>query len=159
MEGNICEFLVFLDALLTAELPSLFKNRGLFAACSEEPPQVGPAFERGRKSWPFCPCLELGGRQTIATFPVHNFKSWVSCVIARFTEHKRVVMTETKHFKALNRFNVSKRSERHTLVTPAGQIGNATVEMQQKLRPNMHKTTFYKAIATASLRVKSFKCS
>jgi hypothetical protein len=29
-------------------------------------------------------------------------------------------------------------------VTPAGQIGNATVEMPQKLRPNMHKTTFYK---------------
>jgi hypothetical protein len=47
----------------------LFKNRGLFAACSAEPPQVGPAFESGRTIRPFCPCLELAGRQTITTFP------------------------------------------------------------------------------------------
>ena len=59
--------------------------------------------QRGRKSWPFCPCLGLGGRQTIATFPVHNFKSWVSCVIVRFTKLKRVVMGETQLFKALSR--------------------------------------------------------
>ena len=78
----------------------LFKNRGLFAASSDEPQQVGPAFERGRNNWPLSPCLELGGRQTIATFTT---SSWVSSVIVRFTMHKRVVMGETKLFKALNR--------------------------------------------------------
>jgi len=76
-EGNICELLVFLDALLTAELHAFFQKQKTF-------------------------CLVLGGSQTIATFPVHNFKSWVSSMIVRFTNHKRVVVGETKLFKAFN---------------------------------------------------------
>jgi len=53
VEGNVCELLVFLDALLTVELNAFVQKQKTF-------------------------CLELGGGQTIATFPVHNFKSWVS---------------------------------------------------------------------------------
>ena len=134
----------------------LFKNRGLFAASSEEPQQVGPAFERGRNNWPLSPCLELGGRQTIATFTT----SWVSSVILRFTMHKRVVMGETKLFKALNRLLRKMIQCLKAFGMPhAGDPCWSGWKWDKISGQTCIKQPFNKPIANAFLKVQSFKCS
>jgi len=62
--------------------------------------------------------------------------------------------TQTKLFKALNQLNckmIHCWSVRST--TRWWPLLVITVEVQQKLRPNMLKTTFYKPIANTSLKV------
>ncbi len=89
MEGNICELLVFLDALLTAELHAFVEKQRTFCGLLRRK-AAGRASVREwlNDSAVLYNCLELGGCQTITTFAGHNFNSWVSSMIVRFTNPK-----------------------------------------------------------------------
>ena len=90
-----------MDALLTAELPAFVQKQRTFCG----------SLRRTAAGWASVP--ERVGRfvhvwgwvvvKPSTAFPVHDFRSWVSCAIVRFTKLKRVVMGEAKLFKALNR--------------------------------------------------------